>query len=361
LTVNAYPIVTDLHRRNKNFDGRVNYLEEMEHAFEQVVKINRSCYEYADQVFPIFAGDIWDRSYNDLFMAISENNKMIQLRNEVTGIYVTLGNHELTYYKDNPFWTLIREVKSSKIMKSLSHKIWQPRGRMNVFELVDELEDGNVRFLFNHYGCPITRPRLDGKTNIGVFHMDLYAKAILEDSEREMGIKIFEHTPVYFDNTQALQGYHYAFLAHMHMLYGQYKYTDESTGFSTWLHYLSTLGRTNHLEINNARLERNIPVVVVEDGELKEIKHNKFDLLPREACVNEEIIEMKQSKRMEAKETKYFVGEYVPVVDDPIENLRISLTAHPAYLDLFEELLDKGFTTYERELSKLLEEVRWKR
>lgn len=358
MTVNAYLLIPDWHRRDRNFEGRYDYQKEIAYTETYVHETIAKYQSLGCDVIGISLGDLNDRSYNDIFEAIAENNYFIQLRQELAGLYVNIGNHELTYYKDNPFWTLMTEIESTKV-KNLLTRVWQPRGRFPIVRVVDELVDGNVRFIFNHYGCPISKPPLDGKTNIGLFHTDLYAKEIHADMERKTGKTIFEHSPIYFDGSGVFHGYHYAILAHMHRFYGEYVYTDDNTGFQTNIQYTSTLGRTNHVEVDNNMLERDLPVFLVEDGNFIAKEHNYFELMNRESCVNEEVIVIKQTKRAVAKDSKSLANDYEPLADDPIENIRMGLKDYPAYLDLYEDLLNKPETELGRELHKKLEVLKW--
>lgn len=353
----AYLIVTDLHLWGSNIRGRFDYKAEVKHAVDNIISVADKYKIRGYTVIIIFLGDLFHMSYNEMFEGISSNNLIIYLRTRVDSMYSLLGNHELSFYKDNPFWTLVAQLESDRIKSSIK-KMWQPRGVIHVMSVVDELIDGNVRFLFNHYGCPVMSPPNDGKVNIGLFHLDLYAKALVEDVERNKGVKIFEHNPVYFDgSSEVLYGYDYAFLGHMHMMYGKWIYQSDITGYETKLYYLASLGRTDHRQVNNLMLERNIPAVLVEDGNFVQVEDNLFNLMRREDCVDEAKVELAQEKREEQNELKE-MRKYVPYSDDPIENIRISLTSSPALKQLFEQVLSTGRLPLIGEIEKRLEELR---
>jgi hypothetical protein len=357
LTATAYLLVTDLHLREGDFPGRHSYEAETAMVLNKIRELVKKYKDSGQRVVIIFMGDVYDKSFSQIFSSISYNNKIVKLRMEVDDMYALLGNHEFSFYKDNPFWTLLTEIESEKV-KALLTKMWQPRGEMHTLSVVDELVDGDVRFIFNHNATRISSPPLDGKTNIGLFHQDLYAKAIAEDIEKNKGVKIFEHTPVYFDNSTVLDRYHYAFFGHMHMMYGKWVYKSEISGWETILYYLSTLGRTNHTEVIDTMLERNIPAVIVENGKFSRVEDNLFNLPSRAECVDEQVIEKAQQKRKEVKDRQE-LRNHVSVSDDPIVNIRNTLAAHPPLLIMFDQLVENGRTSIEVEVFKELEELSW--
>jgi hypothetical protein len=356
----VYLSITDLHWRDDNIQGRVSYRKEQEHAFNAV---NAVAHKYKSQGYKVVGlslGDLNDRDYDKVIEATISANRISYWRTLFDEIYVVLGNHELTYYDENPFWGLFSDMESKNIPKYLSSRVFQPRGVHNMVRVVDELVDGEVRFLFNHYGCPIQKPISDGKKTIGLFHQDLYAKAIIEDIKINRGVDVYEHTPVYFDTSDVLYGYDYCFLAHMHMLYGEWEYVCEQTGYVSVLEFLSTLGRTNHLEISNDFLERNIPAIIVVDGKFVAKEDNKFNLMTREECVIEEIVTAVAEKRKIAK-VKKEAQLRVNRSDDPIENIRLSLQAKnkSALVYIFDSLLDKGTFPLEEEILNKVDNIKW--
>lgn len=338
---NVYLLAPDLHWNEKNLRGRKSYSDETKHSLEFLISVILKYKSLNYNVKLIFMGDIFHISYNTVFGGIRANNLIIKLRGLVDGMYCVLGNHEFSYYKDNPFWTLLTEVKSERVL-NLSSKISQPVGEIHVIDVVDELVDGDTRFIFNHFGCGIHRPVVDGKKNIGLFHQDLYAKDIAKNMEALLGENIYEHTPVYFDNTGKLYGYDYAYIAHMHMFYGIWDYVCEVTGQETRLSYLSTVGRTNHREVNDNFLERDVPAIIVEDGKFVKAESNLFNLLSRSDCIIEEEILVAQQNREELKSRKDFARNYVAVADNPIENMRIALASKPLMLSIFNQTLESG-------------------
>lgn len=92
------------------------------------------------------------------------------MERKIGEIYTVLGNHELTYYKANPFYALINKMESEAVQKIIN-KVWTPLGLSNTIRVVDKLEDGNVDFYFNHNSTAVQSVSVnDDKVAIGLFH-----------------------------------------------------------------------------------------------------------------------------------------------------------------------------------------------
>lgn len=297
----------------------------------------------------IFLGDIYHNAYNSVTNGIRANNFAMKLMSYADHSFCVVGNHEFTYYTDNPFWTLLTEMGSPRIERFQEKKVWQPLGEIHSLDIVDEWVDGEVRFIFNHHGCQVHKPLQDGKVNIGLFHQDLYAQEIAEDMRKSLGLEIFEHTPVYFDKTGALEGYDYAFLGHMHMLYWRGKYICDLTKYETYLYYLSTLGRTNHLEVQDTFRERNIPAVIVDNGKFQGVEDNLFLLMSRSDSVIEEVVQMAQQKRAESVMRKR-ESEHIMINDDPITNLLTSLSGRLELHQMVTDVMSTGTHKHQKAL-----------
>lgn len=356
----AYLVISDLHFSDKQNNNRYNYNKEILDAVNKLINIITKYRRDNYNVKLLYLGDLIDRSYKDVFKAIWVNNLFIHLNKYVQGSYVTLGNHEFSFYTNNPFWTLVRNVESERVKSCLS-KSWAPQGLFDVVHIVDTLQDGNVVFHFNHHPTPVSKP-LAQKTNIGLFHKDYAPKGVIAESEQQYKLDIWSEPIELIDNTSILDGYHYAFFGHNHKLYGTWYYTSDKSGWSTWLYHLASLGRPNHTEVNNNFLERNIPAVIVEDGEFIKVEDNKFDLLARDICVNEEVVEKRKEVYEATKEAKHYKEETlgsIGVSDNPIENIKGFLAQSPTLLNTFEEYLKVDKTNQEHILEDRMEALKW--
>lgn len=315
---NAYHIVTDLHDSNKEKENRFDYPGEINDVKEQIVRVGFNSREQGYTPILILLGDVFDNSFQDPDSATIANNFWILAKRLFKEIYVVVGNHETTYYKANPFYTLISEIKSAKV-RGIVNKVWTPKGLANTFNVVDVVEDGDVVFHFNHHGTPISRPT-NGKTNIALYHQDIVCKELIEAMRNQYGTDIFDTGTLEFSHTDLFDGFVYNFFGHMHKIYGTWEFVNEKTMAKSMLCYLGSLGRPNVTEVDNKFLERNIPVVLVEDGKLVGVLDNKFQLRSRTVCVQEAVVEKNKVKYEEMKILKR-ERAYVPVGDDPMENL----------------------------------------
>lgn len=336
---NVYLIITDYHRMFKLGNNRFNYRDEIEHVDREIIDIAEKYKQRGCNVNFLFLGDIFHRQYKEPVNAVTDNNIIIYLSTVYGPCYSVLGNHEISFYNNNPFYTLFSTMKSDKIkMAHVSHVV-QPTGTLQVLNVVDTLTDGNTVFHFNHYGCPDNQP-VPNKVNIGLYHKEYVSREIIDDMERTYGNSnwITEYHSV--DSEDIFRGYDYCFLGHMHKVYGSYRIKFDDTGESVVLTYLASLGRTNHTEVNNKFLERNIPAVIVRDGMFSGIESNLFNLQPREECVKEEVCSLEHEAYERVKESKQSLY-YRPVSDNPIDNLRVACGDDGIKLTILEDLLER--------------------
>lgn len=354
----VYLIITDLHLSYKNKNSRVDYLAETKYCVNVLNEIINYYKDNDNKVFLLFLGDFTDCSFKDQARAIEINNLVVDFKRRVEECYFVIGNHETTYYKDNPLWSLFDEIESVQLNQIIK-KSCKPQGILSLGRVVDELEDGNVRFLFNHFDTPVISAKPDGKINIGLFHKDILCNAIINDSKINHNMNLFADKTIHFDKEQVFTNYDYAFMGHLHSVYGKWDFIDDVTNKKTVVNYLASLGRTNHTEVSNDFLERNIPAVIIKDGEFKCIEDNLFDLMRREDCVIEEIVQKQQEIREASKENKELLEYFSPNDNEPIDNILSTLSRHPFMQNLFEEYLNDNESKVEDNIKERLEEVKW--
>lgn len=337
--------MTDLHLTHKNLRNRFDYTKETRKALAQLYQVINKYKEQEMKVVLIFLGDIFHNAYDVVFDAIIANNTMIAIQAAVDGMFSVIGNHELTYYIGNPFWSLMTSVPSVRARRIMTD-LKKPRGILDILEVPDRVECGDVRFIFNHYGCGVDIVEDDGKKNIGLFHQDLYTKEVVQDVLNERGVEVFEHTPVYLDTAPFLKNYHYAFFGHAHLFYSEWMYVCAMSTWETIICYLSTLGRTSHAEVQDNFLERDIPAIIVKEGKMVAREYNKFNLLKRSDCVKEALVKIQVEKDKDLRERKK-VGDNVARSDNPLESLKAAKHNDPVALHLIEQTLSRGVSELE--------------
>ncbi|GAA0101661.1 hypothetical protein UT300012_23760 [Paraclostridium bifermentans] len=355
----AYIVVSDLHSSYKNKDNRHDYLGEIEFVIDKIFETCKKYIELGYEVCLIFLGDITDNSFKDQSKAIYFNNLFVLLQRLVSKIYCVIGNHEMSYYKDNPFWSLMTSINSERIKKVITRS-WQPTGAIQLVEVLDTLDLGNTVLHFNHHATDVSRP-IDGKTNIGLFHKDIISSAIIEDLRLNEGVDIFEAKPTYIEkNPEVLRGYKACLFGHMHKIYGKWIFTDDLTSDEIELIYLASLGRPNQTEVMDNLLVRNLPAIIIDtEGNLVNIEDNLITLPSRSEAIKEDIVEKQQEAYKKRKERKYFL-DYVSYNDDPIENIKSALSQYGSALSFFEGYLEENTPDFERQMIKDIERVRYK-
>lgn len=325
----VFLVISDLHLSATKKENRISYDQEMGLVFTQIFEL---IYKYKNEgadVNILLLGDIFDRSYKTPHKYGTDSSFFIRLKNSCKKVYTVVGNHELHFYINNPFWTLVNEIKSDKL--SLSEYNVQPLGYDDTIEVVDSLDVGNVAFHFNHFGCE-DNPSVAGKINIGLYHKPIYNQTLIKEADM-LGLNVNYTESTKHQDIAALLKYDYAFLGHMHWFYGAWKEQD------TVFYGLGSLGRPSASEIQDNFLERNIPAIILEDNCFLEVEDNFFDLLSKEETLIPEIVE----DRKELYEINKVIKEaknYQSVSDDPIRNIETYLIDNDRALAVFKEMLE---------------------
>lgn len=315
---NAYLLISDMHRTNKKKENRINYANEMTHVDNFIISCIEKYRTICDHVYMIFLGDIYDSGYREVFSAIHEHSVMLMYDSLCDGLYSLVGNHELTYYTGNPFYTLFNKIESEKVQK-VQNKVWAPKGSMQILNVVDYLHDGDVVFHFNHYATELNKA-IPGKTNIGLFHQSIICADIVNAMQTKFKDKLYGLQTVNFDAENIFDGFIYNFFGHMHKVFGEWDWTSDSTGYTSRLCYLGSLGRPNRTEVLDNYLTRDIPAVLVQDGHYSCVEHNYFDLLDEKSCIKFDVIKKQQENYKRVKERKA-LHSYSPVDDEPLRNI----------------------------------------
>lgn len=337
MSKNVYIVISDLHDWSNNKNNRIDYLEEIDYVKDIIMQLVKTIKQKGNKVFVLFLGDIFDRGFKSIIRALQVNNYFVALDKSSDGIYSVVGNHETTYYKDNPFWALIGELGSPNLSKIKNKRI-EPKGDTNVINVVDELRDGNVSFYFNHSGLGVEKP--SNKTNILLSHNNLTTSEILES---QLIKEDYESKYIDIGIGSILNGYSLVYLGHEHKRYSKVKVKD------SLVHNLASLGRTNIGEVDNRFLERTIPIITVNNGELESVEDFKFDLLTREECVVESKVQQQAEKRILDSILKDAI-KYKPRTDNPLNNIR-SAFGHD---DLYDEIIDGLVSNKEDAIYKII-------
>lgn len=330
----VYLVVSDLHFSGQSKHNRYNYDKELFVVMHKIVDLITEYRSNQYKVYIIFLGDVFDRSYKSPEKYGIDSSFFFKLRQESDGLFAVCGNHEFTYYDRNPFWTLVSEIKSSRV-NSLVKVNRQPLGFENIFEIRDSLEFEDCVFHFNHFGCIDSIPVI-GKKNIAFYHKPIYNKVIIDDATMKgLQVEFAEHSNSY--PVEVLKKYDYCFLGHMHLLYGQWKAGD------CIVTYLASLGRPSKAEVLDSFLERNIPTILLDDNKFVEVRQNKFLLPSRDISVIKEV-DVEESVKYEIQKVQKDAKNYISATDDPIRNIKNKIADNPDALALLNSLINKTFS-----------------
>ena len=281
----AYMLVTDLHIGLKKAN-RIDYFKEVLKSLSDIIAIAEH-YKNEDkcQTNLILLGDVFDISITNASDAMQASEVFRFFCSNFDNVWAVVGNHELTYAKDNPFWFAVSDITDPDL-QAIKRYI-QPRGLTNTVSIVDKIVDGELVFYFNHFNTPTKRP-VDGAVRIGLFHQNIGSNSICKMYGQFDDV---EKTPV-------IQSYNYCFFGHMHLAKGKYYINPEHTCLCQWL---GTIGRTKIDEVIDTDLQVDIPTVIVEDGAFIGIDDNFIKLVPSSKCIdkNKLAVETKTKQAIE--------------------------------------------------------------
>lgn len=339
---NAYHIIADSHFDYKQRDNRIDYLSEINYVKSQIVQRVLHTNSLGYNSYLLFLGDVYNNGYKDVESAMIEIDFMAFLENITKGKFSVIGNHELHFPKGNPFWNLLSEIPNG--MTNLPSTKLKLKGAAGLLKITDRLIDGNVVFNFNHYGSTILSP-IPNKVNIGLFHQDIVCSPAINGAKAK-GLNPYESKAILLDRDDVLVGYDYSYFGHFHKYYGKWDIDNGRT-----IHYLGSLVRTNATEVNNSFLERTIPCVFVDDGELTSIEDYKFNLMTEEECLKVQVIEKERQRRVEKKEILETRKNEL-MLTDVVSSVKAVLDK-PIYSEIIDSILNNEKNILDKELERI--------
>lgn len=311
MSKNAYLMVPDLHLWDRNKENRVDYTEECINVVRTVSAVVDKYNSTGHDVILCFLGDVFDRGYRSVSLSCQHISLLTSLVNKCKIAYSLVGNHELSFAKNNPFWSLVSSIDDERLTNN--ERVTRPLGFTSVLNVTDVVKDGDVHFHFNHYPCEDSIPnRQEASVHVAMFHREMYNSTLKAEILR-MGVEA-HHLKLAVGNLEPALKYDYCFLGHMHCIVQSWCVEQ------TELHYLGNLGRPNVAEVRDDLADRNIPAVLVYDGKLERVEANRFKLPKRADVVLESVVEDNHDKYLLAKKSKQF-KEYIHSNDDPVKNL----------------------------------------
>ena len=278
-------IIPDAHFYHKNLRNRINYPDEMLCYFKEIYDFIENDETITDV---IFSGDIYHRGIpssdaeQEFFRIFLNLRDLLAERGGF--IFSVAGNHEFSFVKDNPFWKY-----EDVILKTPDWIV----------------VDGRYKIFLDHYHSNKSThdfyPFIDA--DACVTHNDVCAPEVREEAEKKLGFK------QYVDVNQMSYSrfkVRHLFVGHNHQTVGQYYLKDETTGWSMIIQHLGSLGRTNEREISNKFLERYLPVLRIENGELRDVEQKVLKLYRREQVIKEIEVLKSRETYLRSKQNQTF-------------------------------------------------------
>lgn len=291
---NAYLIVPDLHLDFYK-SNRVNYFNEIVGSMSDILEISKKYKEKGYAASLMLLGDVFDGSMPNASDAMQAIEVFRYFCGSFKQVYSVVGNHEITFAKDNPFWFLASEIGDESLRAI--RRYLQPQGLCDTIKIPATVEDGEVTFYFNHFGTTPKVPIARG-IRIGLFHQNVGSNDICK------------MWGAFDDVTEAsyVQGYNYCYFGHMHLAKGKFFLNEEHTCQGEWL---GTIGRTKVDEVRFEDLEVNIPAVLVDDGKFLSVEDNEITLQDPGVCIDYSKLQAsQQSKKIIEEHRQVLQSEY---------------------------------------------------
>lgn len=336
-------IIPEPHLYDKSFTSRRNYPTEVQNYLDMVIDYAEKLKNSGEDVYIIFVGDIFHMGYTKMIPFVHIVDYFQTLCNKFDGkVYSLIGNHELSYPRSNPFW-LLGKFNSEYYETYSSMPGYQSIACLNV---CDELVVDNTLFIFGHYRREhydydfnqyddvqfITHNSIMDTEIINTLKANFNRDPKMEYAKGITSIRQAGSIPLTNKLSQMYVG-------HMHTAYSTFYVKENLNGIDMnfSIKYLGSLGRTNHTEVNNADLVRSIYCV---DTITHLVDDFKIQLLPREECIEEDIVEANHASYERNKAIKQLRSDK-SVFRSPVDGIRDWLSQTPFDLDLFNQLYSK--------------------
>ena len=254
--------------------------------------------------------------------------------------YLNLGNHEFSYYKNNPIFKFIHEIEDDRVSRHYPHI--KGSSLVEDLKVVPKVEYEDFEIVFTPYG--FTPIRGEKPISHLVMHDDLvsdhaYNKLTTQMPEYRMKRKFLDAS--LFD---------YVYCGHSHLICETWRHGE------TTVYNMASLGRSNVTEVDDSNRRRIIPVILSENGYFKEVVDESISLHKREDVVDEVKLEKSREAYQQAKDRKQ-VRESLSIsqTKNPIEALGedIEISDNDNLRTIFGVLQQGRLVTY-REIKDLL-------
>ena len=276
-------------------------------------------------------------------------------------VFSVVGNHELSYRKNNPFWGV--SLIKSNYVNNLIHYNYNVTSPLIV--VVDDLVIGDVQYVFGHYDrCYYGKydTGIDVSKVVLLSHNSLLTGDIIDNMSNkgvDLNVDYIRKTELLDSNNIPLTSkLKYVYVGHMHKAHGIYEVEEVIDGvdLNFNLHYLASLGRTNHGEYTDD-VEREIPIHCIRNGLFeKEVYHNIM-LPKREESVDERIV-LENKESYDRQKTNRKLKKIESTTMDLINDVQDYIKNEPILLDWYQRSSNSDLDT---SIIELLDKYLFKR
>lgn len=256
--------------------------------------------------------------------------------------YLNMGNHEFSYFKNNPIFKFIKEIEDPRILANYPHL--KCSSLVQDLRVVPILEYEDFEIVFTPYKyLPI-------RGNKPISHLVMHDDLVSDHEFNRLGTEMPEYKMkrVFIPEGQ----FDYIYCGHSHMVRETWQHG------TTCVYNLSTLGRSNVNEIDDSFRHRIIPVITSESGIFKEVVDEVITLHKREVIVDEEKLKKSRQAYENTKERKQIRQSLaISQTKNPMEALEedIDIADNPN-LNVILEILKQGRLVNYQEVKNRVEE-----
>ncbi len=331
-------VIPELHIWDKNMVGRIDYVGEISSYMSRIRdEVTELCLSNED-VYVIFPGDLFHRSYvnmSSFVFAVDWCQSISNLTHHK--LYSVIGNHELTFYKDNPFW-LMADSTSEYYQQ---YKLLAGYNTIkDCIKVVDELVVDNTLFVFGHYRRDNYTYDYETYDDVQfISHnpvMDLEMCNVLTNSYgRNPDFDHCKYVSVRDTNSLPVsEKLSHVYFGHMHTAHSRFNLEERLAGcfVSCQLRYMGSLGRTNCRDVKDDDCDRELALIDTLDHSVTDIP---FELIPRDKCVQEDIVAHNHAKYDKGKAIRHLKSSNTFMVS-PLEGIRSWLAPNATDLAMFD-------------------------
>lgn len=330
-------IIPEPHLWDKTFKNRRDYPGEISGYLSSIIETIAA---FNGEKIIIFPGDIFHRGYGDINGLVAAFNLFKELNAITDGnVYSCVGNHELSYTDNNPFWILAEDQTERY---DYLHGLKAFGAMRPGVKVVDSLDVGPLNFIFGHFNREDFNISSE-KDIVLITHnaiaepeiIDYMTKKYADDTRVEymhpVGVRDGKFIPL-------LGNLKYVFVGHMHTYFGKFNVeeTVDDVPMKYVLQYMGSIGRTSVSDINDKNLSRVIPHFVIDDNAYT-YEPIAFQLKPRAEIIIERVVQENAEKYKDVQTMRNLVKQS-SFGETPEQRIDRRLAESPFLLELFHAI-----------------------